>query len=328
MKTKLFLLNNIVDITYGNKFDLQNMTFDAPSVNFISRTASNNGVSARVDRVYNVEPYPGGCLTIALGGSIGAAFYQGEPFYTAQNIAVLRFKEDVSYLAKLYLCQIIKFEVKNKFRAFGRELNRHIKTDFSVELPVNEDNCPDWKFMEEFIKSLKYKRITTKIRSKPCNHLNVGSWKEYSLESLFDFMKGRRLTKADLIPGNVNFLGAISENNGVREKIETDYFWPPNCITVNYNGSVGAAFYQSEPFWASDDVNVLYAKDFWKMNKYIAMFIITVIKADKYRFGYGRKWTVDKMKETIIKLPGQSDGMPDFVYMENYIRSLPYSDRI
>ena len=168
MKTKLFLLNNIVDITYGNKFDLQNMTFDAPSVNFISRTASNNGVSARVDRVYNVEPYPGGCLTIALGGSIGAAFYQGEPFYTAQNIAVLRFKEDVSYLAKLYLCQIIKFEVKNKFRAFGRELNRHIKTDFSVELPVNEDNCPDWKFMEEFIKSLKYKRITTKmtIRNK------------------------------------------------------------------------------------------------------------------------------------------------------------------
>lgn len=106
-----------------------------------------------------------------------------------------------------------------------------------------------------------------------------------------------------MVPGKINFLGAISENNGVREKIDADELWQPNCITVNYNGSVGEAFYQSKPFWASDDVNVLYAKDFWKMNKYIAMFLITVIKANKYRFGYGRKWTIEKMKETVIKLP-------------------------
>ncbi|MDE7312856.1 MAG: restriction endonuclease subunit S [Eubacterium sp.] len=100
------------------------------------------------------------------------------------------------------------------------------------------------------------------------------------------------------------------------------------CITVNYNGSVGEAFYQSEPFWALDDVNVLYAKDFWRMNKYIAMFIITVIKANKYRFSYGRKWTIEKMKETTLKLPYKNNGMPDFEYMEEYIKSLPYSDRI
>lgn len=113
-----------------------------------------------------------------------------------------------------------------------------------------------------------------------------------------------------------------------REKIFTDYYWRPNCITVNYNGSVGEAFYQKEPFWASDDVNVLYAKDFWTLNQYIAMFIITVIKANKYRFGYGRKWTMEKMKETIIKLPSDINGKPDFEYMEKYIKSLPYSDRI
>ena len=64
------------------------------------------------------------------------------------------------------------------------------------------------------------------------------------------------------------------------------------------------------------------------MNKYIAMFIITVIKANRYRFGYGRKWTIEKMKETFIKLPSRSDGDPDFEYMEKYIKSLPYSDKI
>ena len=53
-----------------------------------------------------------------------------------------------------------------------------------------------------------------------------------------------------------------------------------------------------------------------------------VIKGNKYRFSYGRKWTLDKMKDTILKLPSKSDGSPDFEYMENYIRTLPYSDKI
>lgn len=153
-------------------------------------------------------------------------------------------------------------------------------------------------------------------------------WRNYQLKDLFDFVKGKRLTKEDITPGKINFLGAISDNNGVREQIETEWCWEGNCITVNYNGSVGEAFYQEKKFWASDDVNILYAKKAWKMNKFIALFMITVIKANKYRFSYGRKWTMEKMKDSIIKLPSKSDGTPDFEYMEEFIKSLPYSDRI
>ena len=158
--------------------------------------------------------------------------------------------------------------------------------------------------------------------------LDISEWEEYDLDTLFKVEKGKRLTKADMIDGEDNYLGAISNNNGVRQKISASKLWEGNCITVNYNGSVGEAFYQAKPFWASDDINILYAKDFWKMNRYIAMFLITVIKANKYRFGYGRKWTMEKMKETVIKLPCQDNGTPDFLYMEKYIKSLPYSDRI
>ena len=180
--------------------------------------------------------------------------------------------------------------------------------------------------MPAWVKATEIKPVSTQI-AKPDQVDNV-NWNEYKMDSLFRFVKGKRLTKEDMVPGDLNYLGAISENNGVREKIEADYYWEPNCITVNYNGSVGEAFYQSKSFWASDDVNVLYAKEFWEMNKYIALFLITVIKANKYRFGYGRKWTIEKMKETIIKLPCRANGTPDFTYMENYIKSLPYSDRI
>jgi hypothetical protein len=180
--------------------------------------------------------------------------------------------------------------------------------------------------MEDYIKSLKYRKISTKI-NKATLETNTRHYKDYLLSDLFVIKKGKRLTKADMIPGNTNFLGAISENNGVREKIETNFTWEANCITVNYNGSVGEAFYQSEPFWASDDVNVLYPKD-WPLNKYIAMFIITIIKTNRFKFSYGRKWTKEKMSESYIKLPTTADGAPDFNFMESYIKSLPYSDRI
>lgn len=86
----------------------------------------------------------------------------------------------------------------------------------------------------------------------------------------------------------------------------------PNCITVNYNGSVGEAFYQDKPFGASNDANVLYVKEWWELNKYNALFIVTVTKANRYRFRYGRKWTLEKMKDSVIKLSGKTDGTPDF----------------
>lgn len=153
--------------------------------------------------------------------------------------------------------------------------------------------------------------------------INTSTWQEYYIGDLFSFVKGKRLTKDKMIDGEVNYLGAISENNGVRQRIQVDpdLISSPNCITVNYNGSVGEAFYQHEPFWATDDVNILYAKG-WSMNKYNALFVITVIKANRYRFGYGRKWTLKKMKETIITLPAKKDGTPDFEFMEDYIKSL------
>lgn len=203
----------------------------------------------------------------------------------------------------------------NAYRySYGRQANKTLR---DIEVP---DAVPAW------VNSVEISPITT--RNTPCETTEK-KWCEYKMGDLFRFVKGRRLTKADMIDGQTNYLGAISENNGVRQhiQVEPEDISPANCITVNYNGSVGEAFYQKEPFWASDDVNILYA-DGWVMNKYNALFITTVIKANRYRFSYGRKWTLEKMKETIIKLPCKSDGSPDFEYMEEYMKALPYGDRI
>ena len=39
------------------------------------------------------------------------------------------------------------------------------------------------------------------------------------------------------------------------------------------------------------------------------------------------KWVLESMNSTIVKLPTKQ-GKPDWEFMENYIKSLPYGDRI
>ena len=126
--------------------------------------------------------------------------------------------------------------------------------------------------------------------------------------------------------GTTNFLGAIKGNNGIREQISEDPIYDGGTITVNYNGSVGEAFYQSEPYWPSDDVYTLTKKDDSGFDIYEAMFLTTIIKLHKQNFFYGRKWNSTKMKNSKIKLPATVDGEPDWDYMKDYIRQLPYAD--
>lgn len=148
------------------------------------------------------------------------------------------------------------------------------------------------------------------------------SYQYFKIASLFDLVKGKRLVKEVMAPGDIPFIGAISVNNGVRNYIDDGVVNEPNCITVNYNGSVGESFYQSEPFIASDDVNILYAKSWWTLNKYTALYICTVLKHNRSRFDYGRKWKTERMLETELLLPTDSTGRPDWQYMDDYTRSL------
>ena len=53
-----------------------------------------------------------------------------------------------------------------------------------------------------------------------------------------------------------------------------------------------------------------------------------MIMKDRYRWGYGRKWRLERMVKSEIFLPSTANGDPDWEWMENYIRELPYADKI
>ena len=151
--------------------------------------------------------------------------------------------------------------------------------------------------------------------------IDTCKWKPFALGLIFDIKKGTRLTKADMQEGEINFIGASAMNNGVTAKIgNTECLHPANTITVSYNGSVGEAFYQDAPFWASDDINVLYPK--FKLSRQIAFFMIPYIRAIGKRYAFVDKWRLEIMEKDCIPLPVTSSGNPDFDYMEQSMKAI------
>lgn len=56
---------------------------------------------------------------------------------------------------KRFISTMIFREGRLRYKAFIDELNRHMKTDFSILLPVSNDNRPDWNFMEDYMRRIE-----------------------------------------------------------------------------------------------------------------------------------------------------------------------------
>ncbi|KJG17324.1 restriction endonuclease subunit S [Photobacterium angustum] len=317
-------LDEIFNVSYGTKCDMNKMNISGnSSIAFVSRSSKNNGIVDYVDIIEGLEPIIPGAITVTLGGTyVLSAFLQEAPFYTGQNVAVLTPKFELTRTQKLYYCMCI---TKNRFRysAFGREANRTLK---SLRVP-HFNAFPSWVNTVDLSKFDNADAPYTEKKNQ--NFFNVNSWCFFTLNEIFELKKGKRLTKTNMTSGSTPFIGSTDSNNGMTNSVGQDAIHDGNVITVNYNGSVGEAFYQPDDFWASDDVNVLYPRNshFTRFNQYIAMFMIPVIKANKFKFSYGRKWHLDRMKETKIALPVK-DGKIDLDFMEAYIKTLPYSSTI
>lgn len=315
-------LRDLFEICYGNKFDLnkmRHMPVSEGGIPFVGRSSKNHGVSASVSPLIDVEPYEAGLITVALGGTkLLSSFVQERPFYTGQNVAILKPKVLITFADKLYICLAIRH---NRFRysAFGREAN----STLGYLLVPEPSEFPSWgNGYGVLIKDIC--QAETSLSPEPLKHED---WKHFELQELFEIERGRGPRKKDLNgKGNTPFVTSTDSNNGWAGVSAITPCHPGNTIGVNRNGSVGHAFYQPIGFCSTEDVHVFNPK--FKMNPFIALFLTTIIQREKYRFGYGRKWGLERMKHTRIKLPFSHDGRPDWKYMEQYIKALAFSSQI
>jgi hypothetical protein len=255
---------------------------------------------------------------------LGTVFYQPKKVSLDMKVHCLKpLDYELNVYSACYIVSIIRKAISNF--AYSDQLSSTVLAELEFALPATSDGQPDWDYMESYMKAVIEESEKNLENLKKTNDtkqlIDVSGWGEFSIKDIFNVVKGTRLTKANMKEGNIKFIGSSAMNNGETQRIgNSGHLHPANTITVCYNGSIGETFYQDEPFWASDDVNVLYPK--FELNKYIAFFICPIIKTVGQKYAFVDKWKQEDMKETIIKLPITSSGEPDWNYMESYMKSI------
>lgn len=315
-------LEKLFEIKYGVNLELNALKrceLNAPNaINFVSRSGKNNGISAYVERIVGLPPLPAGSISVAAGGSVLATFLQTKPYYSGRDLFYLVPKVEMSDNIKLFYCMCIR---ANRYRYnYGRQANRTLK-----EILVPDIN----EIPEEILSypAMSIKDFSDSIQNQQISLPPLNEWKPFKLGDLFDIERGTGPRKQDSEPGWTPFVTAIGKNNGVSARINYIPMHQANTISVNRNGkSVAEAFYQEEVFCSTEDVHIFLPK--FQMNKYHAMFINTLIRKEAYRYSYGRKWGIERMKASTINLPATDFQQPNWVLIEAFIKSLPFSASI
>ena len=318
---ELVPLCKLFEIKYGNSFDLNILEecseSDSHKVNYVSRTRENNGVSAFVYQRDDVEPFERGLITVAgSGNSVLESFIQNAPFYTGYHVFILHPIESMSELQKLFYCYCIR---QNQYKYnFGRQANKTLK-DILVPKQIPND------FNQIDITSLN----TIKQNSVTNEFINIDTtnWQYIPLIELFEVSASRDdLISRYSLGGNTPYVTSSEFYNGIMEFVDEIPTNNGNTITANRGGSVGFFFYQPIDYLATPvDVRILTPK--FTMNKFVGLFLATVLKMEKFKYNYSRKMGTDRLKKIRIKLPYKNNE-PDWLFMEDYIKSLPYSSAL
>ena len=310
-------MKDLFDVRYGlnlelNKFEIVSRN-EKDCVNFVSRSAYNNGITAIVKRVKGIEPQPAGTITVAGGGSsVLSAFVQEMPFYSGRDLYVLYPKVEMNKYELLFYSYCINL---NKYRySFGRQANKTLK---DIEIVKN---VPEWVY------ELNLKPKYLSLPEKQHIDLNEKNWKEFRIGNLFRLINGIKYPKEYRKKGDLPLISTTSTDNGVSDLIEKRSPSYKNILTVAYSGSVGEIFYHEKEVFVGETVFAMIP--LFQLNKYNGLFICTIIRNHNKRYNYGRKIIGSKYLDDVIKLPVTEDGKPDFSFMEMYVKQLHYSEYI
>ena len=135
---------------------------------------------------------------------------------------------------------------------------------------------------------------------------------------LMDFIasteRGKSGRKKELSDGSLPLISTSERANGISGMVDPEAvkkIYPINTITVSSNGGSCCAFYHDYEFAANSDVFVLTLKEGYE-NRSFAIFLCAAINAEKWRFGYFRKFSETQLGKLTVKIPVTADGAIDF----------------
>ena len=309
---KLVPLHTIFAIEYGNQLDYNKFKLDPNGVNFVTRSRRNLGLTKKVQRIPDLQPYEPGLITVSLGGSyLLSSFVQPNEFYTAQNIKVLRPREEMCFNEKIYYCVCLQ-ENRFKYSSHGREANRSLENIL----------VPPRGLIPGFTHSLKFESVFDEIldikkTSYPYDEKEVS---EVPLTMLFNVTNGINVSGdfRNSTQLNSDYLPFLRPSKNQKSsfveyvdstKINSSHIFPKETLYVSTNGqgSHTYAYVSAFDFVPNSDVSILLPKR--PMNIREKLYYALAISTNRPKFSYGRKPKGERLKS--ITLPSHP---PKFVF--------------
>lgn len=182
---------------------------------------------------------------------------------------------------------------RNRKEIVGKSVMHHVdaKEEWCAEAYMETDynSLNEYDFINDLCKYSTFlirnsdyyipKNYTNIPLIKASFKLNEHKWKWFNLvPDIFSHFKGKRLTKADSIEGDIPLVTAGENNQGVNRFVDNDMDIYSNCITIDM---FGFSAYRGYEFCCDDNILVLTPK--YSLSKYVMMFIVTIINQDRYK---------------------------------------------
>lgn len=338
LRWKPFRISTLFTDRRGDQGNMSSLSVGVTPL--VSAKNDNNGYKAFVSAASEV--YPGHCITLNNDGDggVGYAYYQPHEMFVDAHVYALYPVLPMSKYTMIFIAKAMSKQRPLFGHSHGISLTR--LHGLSIMLPVNDEDSPDYPFMDEYMRSLE-QRMLDKYRKYIDHAGRTGSiarpapcrdWRPYRIDRIFTIGSGKRLVKSDMTVGKRPFIGATDSDNGITAFCgNSNTSEDCNVLGVNYNGSVCESFYHPYKAIFSDDVKRFHLREVAD-NKYVFLFIKSCILRQKSKFEYGYKFNGDRMAHTRILLPSTADGSPDYAYMEKYMQAVEwemtarYADRI
>lgn len=300
------------------------------NIPYVSTAATNNAVINFIEKEKNIIT---SAFAITVDPIKGTCFFHDYDFvgrgFSGASVSVLR-NINLNKYNGMFICSSIEKTSKLK-ASYGYLFNSNRLKMGVILLPIDSNNNPNWKFMEDYIKQEMKKQSQKVITYYENKLMKLGfelldlevEWKEFWMEEILNINSGVRLTKADQIIGDTPFIGASDSNNGVTEFIgNVNNSLDSNVLGVNYNGSVVKNFYHSYECIFSDDVKRIKYKDEEFGDEFTYLFLKQMILSQKNKYKYGYKFNAKRMNRQKIMLPVNNNGKLHWEYMNNFIKKL------
>ncbi|OUQ10090.1 hypothetical protein B5E88_07790 [Enterococcus cecorum] len=316
--------DGIFKVKNSKPYHKANLNVASNGIPYVTRTSMNNGLEDLiVDANYEKNPKN----TISLGAENADFFFQGVEYVSGNKMYCIS-NDKITREVGLFLVQIFRQSIKECGFGYGKGLTGTRFKNRYIMLPIDENNKPNWHFMEEYIKERenKQREVIKEYYKERLNELSTNyntltkiDWQEYFIEDVAEIKSGKDIYERERSKGNTPYITATANNNGIGYFVgNMNKTLQSKCISVNRNGSVGHAFYHSyEALYGNDTRKLM---PFYK-NDQTSLFFTCVISNQREKYGYGYKMGTGRLKRQKVMLP-VINGKIDYHYMENYIKNI------